>query len=179
MTRNLDESDAETTDDEGDAGKKKGKTQGKTRSKLPPQELTMLNLVMSLNALGSVLNKAKGTNSKAQQKKNERECRPFRITFKNTYGRVSEKLDLVSDQAPWGHILPQEVDSVSCFHAEITELNMDFDVKNYRTKVAELPGDHPLVKVLQKNNIKIPKKEQTATLSLSATTRSDPCPSQT
>jgi hypothetical protein len=39
------------------------------------------------------------------------------------------------------------------------DLNIVVDVKNYRTKVAELPEDHHVVKVLQKNNIKIPEKE--------------------
>jgi hypothetical protein len=178
-----DESSAETTDDDcGQGSSANILPVGSTRrKKAPPQKLTMLNLVMSLNALGSVLNKlnkqkseAKGTNSKAQQRKIQWERRPFRITFKNTDGREFDKLDLVSDQALWGHILPQHVHSVNCFHAEITDLNMDFDVQNYRTTVAELPEDHHVVKVLQKNNIEIPNKEQTATLPLSATTRSDP-----
>ena len=169
----------------------------KRQRKAPPQPLTMHNLVMSLNALGScsVLNKlnkkksvvsgtnseahkkkseANGTNSKAQKK--ESEGGPFRITFQNKDGRLFRKLHLVSGKALWDHILPQDVHSVSCFHADIKDLNIDFDVENYCTKVAKLLKDHHVVKVLQKNNIEIPKKSKPP---LSATTRSDPCPSQT
>jgi hypothetical protein len=168
-----DESSAQETDEEGGQGSSANilPVGSKRRRKAPPQPLTMNNLVMSLNALGScsVLNKlnkkkseANGTNSKAQKK--ESEGGPFSITFKNSAGRYFRKLHLVSGKAPWDHILPEQVHSVNCFHKDIKDLNIDVDVENYRTKVAELPKDHHLVKVLQKNNIEIPEKEQTATL---------------
>ena len=114
----------------------------------------MNNLVISLKDLGSVLNK--GTNSRAKQNKDG----PFRITFKKDNGRVSQNLDLVSVQAPWGHILLHEVHSVSCLHDDVqfAELCMEFDVNNYRTFVAGLSKDHHLVKFLRKQNIEIPEQ---------------------
>ena len=151
-----DESSAVTTDD--DCGQRSSANilpvGSKRIQKPPPERLTMNNLVISLKDLGSVLNK--GTNSRAKQNKDG----PFRITFKKDNGRVSQNLDLVSVQAPWGHILLHEVHSVSCLHDDVqfAELCMEFDVNNYRTFVAGLSKDHHLVKFLRKQNIEIPEQ---------------------
>ena len=151
-----DESSAQETDEEIlPVGSKR-------RKKEPPQKLTMHNLVMSLNALKKsvVLKKkseANGTNSKAQKKESE----GFSITFKNNDGRSFRQLHLVSGTVPpWDHILPEDVHSVSCFHADIIDLNFVADVQNYDEQVAELKEDHHVLKVLQKNKIEIPKKSK-------------------
>ena len=50
---------------------------------------------------------------------------------------------------------------VRCDDHHDTDLVFSFTPETYAEKVAEIPS---VVKILQKNNIKMPEKEQTATL---------------
>jgi hypothetical protein len=145
-----------------------GRPTGRRKSKATKQPLAMANLAKSLyNALVQTpTNKRVGKKKKSEGNTVDNTVgNKVSLTFtgkdKMEYSQIN--LGLTDNAGPLC-ILPEDVEKVTCVHLEDNDLIFTWTFDNYEQKVDGLPPNHPVVKVLQKNNIKIPKKKQAATL---------------